>query len=481
MSGRLLGVVAASLVAGGCASFREQLSARSDVAAEVGEHRLTAERVGSILSRSGGSPTLQAAEFVANLWLDYSLFADAVAGGRLATDSATVARVMWPEVSQARVNMWLDSLRRRAAPVAAGAVDSVYRAGEVRVFQHIIAIPTNPTAADTAAAQRSIRESLSRVRTGGDFGAIASEVSADGSKTDQGYLAVGPRGQFVPEFENAAWALEPGQVSEVVKSQFGWHVIRRPTLEEARPRFTTWLQTRTAARTDSALFAGLQASHQMKVAGGAPAAMRTAAGDPAAARRSSRALVNVAGPDITVGDFARWLGLLPLANRLQVRNASDSMLLDFAKSFGQLTLLLRQADSASFQLSQAQQQFVTLKYNNAIQAVRRDMGLEVPELSDSSRLSGEQRSRLAAEKVEEYFTKLLEGRAQMQQLLPALAADLRGGGSGRVNPAGVSRAVELALATRRRDSAAAAARGATAPAPGIIKAPGGPPVADTPR
>jgi hypothetical protein len=207
--------------------------------------------------------------------------------------------------------------------------------------------------------------------------------------------------------------------------------------------------------------------------------MRTAAGDPDAARRSSRALITVTGADITVGDFARWLGLLPLPNRLQIRNASDSMLLDFAKSFGQLSLLLRQADSANFQLSQAQWQFVALKYTNAIQGARRELGLEVPELSDSSSLSAEQRAKLAAERVEEYFTRLLEGRAQMQQLLPALASELRVGGHGRVNPAGVSRAVELALATHRRDSAAAAARGASPPAPGIIKAPGGPPVADS--
>jgi len=456
----------------------DKFAARSDVAAEVGDHQLKAERVAEILRRSGGGPTMQAAEFVSNLWFDYSLFADAVAKGAIKTDSATVAMVMWPDISQARVQLWHDSTLARLATISPDGPDSAYNDGTARVFQHIIAVPGGTTAADTAAAQRTIQQALAKIKAGADFGKLAAEVSADGSKNDQGYLPVGPKGQFVPAFEDAAWKLAPGQVSEVIKSQFGYHIIRRPTLAEARSRFEKYLREEAAKQNDSAYVKQLTKQAGMEVAGGAASAIRSAAFDPDGARKSSRTLVSLKGGDLTVGEFVRWLGMFPLNIRLQIRNANDSLLTEYLKNLASNVLLLRQADSANFHLSDAQWQFIMLKYGNSVSTLKRDLGLDVPELSDSSKLSQAQKATLANQKVEDYFTRLIEGRAPLQMVLPSLAAWLRGTEAGHVNQAGISRAVELASAEYRRDSAAAAARGgATArPAPGVQPAPGGPPI-----
>jgi hypothetical protein len=475
----VLGITAVSVALAGCGNLGDRLSARSDVAAQAGSHTLSSERVATILAESGGGPTIQAAEFVSNIWLDYSVFAEAVATGRLPADSAAIARVMWPEIAQTRVRLWHDSVMKTLAVVPPGAVDSVYRAGDVRLFQHIITIPTGPTAADTQAAQRAIRQALARVKGGADFGAVAAEVSADGSKQDMGYLGVGPRGQFVPEFEEAAWQLAPGQVSDVVPSQFGWHIIRRPTLEESRVRFEQHVRQALAQKADSAYFEGLAARHGLKVSTGAPAAMRAAVVDPAGHRRSGKTLVELAGDDLTVADFVKWISPFPLNTLMQIKNANDTLLLQYAKNLAHTTLVLRQADSAGFHLTPAQWQFVELKYSNSVDGVRRDLGLEVPEFSDSSNLSPDQRSKLAAEKVENYFTRLLTGQAQMQLVLPQLAAELRAEKLGRVNQAGIARALELASAQFRRDSAAAAAARGGPPVPGLAPAPGGPPVDDT--
>lgn len=73
-----------------------------------------------------------------------------------------------------------------------------------------------------------------RVRKGEDFAKIAGEVSKDpGSKTDGGDLGFFAKERMVPAFAEAAFKLQPGQVSEPVKSQFGWHVIK---LEEKRTK-----------------------------------------------------------------------------------------------------------------------------------------------------------------------------------------------------------------------------------------------------
>lgn len=71
-------------------------------------------------------------------------------------------------------------------------------------------------------------ELRSRVLGGEDFAKIAAEFSDDrGSAADGGKLGVFRRDQMVPQFSDAAFALEVGQISGVVESPFGYHVILR--------------------------------------------------------------------------------------------------------------------------------------------------------------------------------------------------------------------------------------------------------------
>ena len=68
---------------------------------------------------------------------------------------------------------------------------------------------------------------LNRVRQGGDFAALAREFSSDASNKEQGGdLGWFGRGRMLPAFEQAAFALQPGQVSDIVETQFGFHIIK---------------------------------------------------------------------------------------------------------------------------------------------------------------------------------------------------------------------------------------------------------------
>jgi len=74
---------------------------------------------------------------------------------------------------------------------------------------------------------------VAELKKGADFAELAKKKSKDPGAADGGDLGFFTKDQMVPEFSAAAFALEPGKVSDPVKSQFGWHVIK---VEEKRNR-----------------------------------------------------------------------------------------------------------------------------------------------------------------------------------------------------------------------------------------------------
>jgi peptidyl-prolyl cis-trans isomerase C len=76
-------------------------------------------------------------------------------------------------------------------------------------------------------SEEEAKKLIVRIQAGEDFAQLAKENSGDaGSKTQGGMLGYFGRGQMVPQFEEAAFVLQVGQVSKPVQSQFGWHVIK---------------------------------------------------------------------------------------------------------------------------------------------------------------------------------------------------------------------------------------------------------------
>ncbi len=98
--------------------------------------------------------------------------------------------------------------------------------GEQVAARHII-ISTQgmQSEAEIAEARERIEAIREEILAGADFAELAREHSDDGSALQGGDLGAFGRGQMVPEFERAAFALEEGEISEIVQTQFGFHII----------------------------------------------------------------------------------------------------------------------------------------------------------------------------------------------------------------------------------------------------------------
>ncbi len=108
-----------------------------------------------------------------------------------------------------------------------------YRSPEERRASHILVqIEDSPSDAQVRSARQRAEQILARIRDGEDFATLAVEESDDtGSAAQGGDLGFFGRGVMVASFEDVAFAMEEGQVSELVRSPFGFHIIR---LEEVR-------------------------------------------------------------------------------------------------------------------------------------------------------------------------------------------------------------------------------------------------------
>jgi peptidyl-prolyl cis-trans isomerase D len=108
---------------------------------------------------------------------------------------------------------------------------------QVKARHILISVPQGADAKTDAAAKAKAEDLLKQIKAGGNFAALAAANSDDpGSKTTGGELGTFTRGKMVPEFEKAAFSLQPGQTSDPVKTSFGYHLIQVESKDAAHTK-----------------------------------------------------------------------------------------------------------------------------------------------------------------------------------------------------------------------------------------------------
>lgn len=98
---------------------------------------------------------------------------------------------------------------------------------QVRASHILVKVDPKATPAEKKAARAKIESILKQVKApGADFGKLAKENSDCPSKENNGDLGLFPKGQMVKPFDDAVWIMKPGDISGIVETQFGYHIIR---------------------------------------------------------------------------------------------------------------------------------------------------------------------------------------------------------------------------------------------------------------
>ncbi|MGI6245209.1 MAG: peptidylprolyl isomerase [Pseudochelatococcus sp.] len=188
-------------------------------------------------------PEAQRRDYLVGYLIDIRLGALAAAAEKLDQSPEFAQRLAYAR-DKVLVDEYLAKVARDAATEEAGrklydeTVKNLTPEDEVHA-RHIL-VPDEATAKNVA----------ERLKKGENFNALASELSKDpGSAREGGDLGYFTRDRMVPEFAEVAFKLEPGKVSDPVKTQFGWHIIkvedkRRkpvPTYDEIKDQIETFI------------------------------------------------------------------------------------------------------------------------------------------------------------------------------------------------------------------------------------------------
>jgi peptidyl-prolyl cis-trans isomerase C len=144
----------------------------------------------------------------------------------------------------------------------------------VRASHILISVPKSADDAAKAQARAKADDVLKEVKAGKDFAALAKQHSADpGSAANGGDLGFFQQGQMVGPFNDAAFTLAPGATSDLVETEFGFHIIRviekkagrTIPLEEVKPQVEQYLERLNRQQQTEAFVNGLKAKGKIEI------------------------------------------------------------------------------------------------------------------------------------------------------------------------------------------------------------------------
>ncbi len=391
----------------------DAMTAHTGVVARVGQQELTIDETVEMLA---GNPRIppqpEVVGMVADLWVDYMMLANLLAADSTLAELDLTSMVQ-PYVEQRTFMELRDQVMTADTAISDEELRAAFEEqapGQRVRARHVLL--TYPQDADDAARDsvRALAEELrSRAAAGEDFAAMAQEHSQDpGSAQDGGNLGWFERGRMVQPFEEAAFALAPGEVSGVVETPFGLHIIKveereTPTWDPAQgEQFRERLVNQRRQESLSEYVDALREPVDLEVEPGAMEVARELAENPGErlrGRAASRTLVSWDGGAVSARDFVTMLRRMPPQQQAQYSSLQESQMEEVLKNLATNQLVLADARSRGISVPQAEQDSIRDLIRTELQSLTQQAGLGGAPQEDETQ----------AQAVERRVRSLLEG------------------------------------------------------------------------
>jgi parvulin-like peptidyl-prolyl isomerase len=353
---------------------------------------------------------------LADLWIDYTLLAQAVARDSTLSD-LDLEPMIREQIAQDLIVQLRDSVILVDTVVSEDELQQRYAqdAPGARLTARHILFPFPPGAGQEQ--RDSLRAELMRIReragSGESFPELARQYSQDPATAPQGGdLGSFGRGEMVKPFEDAAFALQPGEISDVVESPYGLHLIQlvdreAPDFEQVRDQFRVGIQNERYLRAESTYVSGVEERANPTNADNALEVLREVAREPSSrlsGRAARRPLVSFQGGAYTVGDAQFFMQSRDPQFRDQVVNAPDEQLETFLRGLVQRELLVVQAKAAGLEPPQARVDSLVTSAADQLLQIAQDVGLR-----DLDRAPGEDLEPAIARAVHQALLDVLTG------------------------------------------------------------------------
>ena len=409
----VIAAIGAALVLTGCDSIKEAMSAHTDVVAKAADQELTVTRLASLMGNSKAPLRKDVANAITDAWVNYQLVGEAAVQNDSLKDATKIDEAMWSILANVKAKKWYDQISKNWKAPDSTQAEAAYANNTMLAADHILLLTKDTTPAGKAAVKKKIDALRARV-TPANFAELARTNSEDPQSSVQGgSLGVFPRGAMVKEFDQATAALKPGEISPVIQTQFGYHIIRRPTFGSVKDRFVQAMQQGGLQAAESTYLAGLESASKLEVKPGTAATIRAVVEYPNGHRNDKTVLATSSIGKFTASDLARWMETFPPQAQIaeRIKSAPDSMLPVFVKNFVRNELVLHSADSAKLGPDAAQIADVRKMFGTSLTNAWAALNLDPKTLETAAKTKSD-RAKLAAQRVEEYITKLLAQQAQ---------------------------------------------------------------------
>ena len=408
-----------------CDSFGQAVTSHTDVLARAAGHEFTVDQAASLVAPYREVPAQRdVVDALANLWVDYTLLATA------ASQDSTLGTVdleplLRPFMDQSVVWKLREQVIQIDTILTDEELQQLYEteqpALQVRARHILLRLAADATPAVRDSVMSLARSLQQRAAAGEDFAALAREYGQDGTAQQGGDLGFTGRGGWIPDFEEVAFALQPGEVSDVVETPFGLHIIKveerqQPPFEEVKENYRSQAQGDRETKAEEQYITSLTDTMAIAVQEGAAENAREMVRSPDLSlrgRAASRALVRFKDGSLTASEFLEVVRTWPAQTRGQFVAANDDQIGQVLEGIARNEILVNEANRQGLQVTEAEADSLReqTRFSMRIAAVNAGLTSIQPQ-------EGETMPQAIDRKVRAFLEGLLKGEMQAYPLGP---------------------------------------------------------------